>query len=67
MAQIEIAADTIDQLITKVGTKHSTSIVRHSVRGIDTDESHIDFLMAVPEIEGVARTTSMCDRERRGL
>lgn len=54
---IEVTADTIDQLIDKVGKAHATVIVRHSSRDIDTDESHIDFLMAVPEMEGIARTT----------
>ncbi len=60
---IEVTADTIDQLIDKVGKAHATVIVRHSTRDIDTDESHIDFLMAVPEMEGVARTTGKYTRE----
>lgn len=63
MTHPNITADTIDQLIDKVGKAHATVIVRHSTRDIDTDESHIDFLMAVPEMEGVARTTGKYTRE----
>lgn len=59
---IEVTADTIDQLIDKVGKAHATVIVRHSTRDIDTDESHIDFLMAVPEMVGIARTTGKFTR-----
>lgn len=59
---IEVTADTIDQLIDSVGKAHATVIVRHSTRDIDTDESHIDFLMAVPEMEGIARTTGKFTR-----
>ena len=63
MTHPNITTDTIDQLITVVGDKHATVIVRHHSRNIDTDESHIDFLMAVPEMEGVARTTGKYTRE----
>lgn len=59
---IEVTADTIDQLIDAVGKAHATVIVRHSTRDIDTDESHIDYLMAVPEMEGIARTTGKFTR-----
>lgn len=59
---IEVTADTIDQLIDSVGKAHATVIVRHSTRDIDTDESHIDFLMAVPEMVGTLRTTGKFTR-----
>lgn len=55
--------DIIDHLIIKVGEKHTTVIVRHRVRDFDTDEPHINFLMAVPEMKGVARTTGKYTRE----
>lgn len=63
MTHPNITTDTIDQLIDKVGKAHATVIIRHSTRDIDTDESHIDFLMAVPEMEGVARTTGKYTHE----
>ena len=59
---VEVTADTIDQLIDKVGKAHATVIIRHSTRDIDTDESHIDFLMAVPEMVGTQRTTGKYTR-----
>ena len=59
---IEVTANTIDQLIDKVGKAHATVIIRHSTRDIDTDESRIDYLMAVPEMEGIARTTGKVTR-----
>ena len=63
MTHPNITTDTIDQLITVVGDKHATVIVRHHSRNIDTDESIINFLMAVPEMKGVARTTGKYTRE----
>lgn len=59
---IEVTNDTIDQLIDKVGKAHATVIIRHSSRDIDTDESHIDYLMAVPEMVGTLRTTGKYSR-----
>lgn len=63
MTHPNISTDTIDQLITVVGDKHATVIVRHHSRDIDSDESIINFLMAVPEMQGVARTTGKYTRE----
>lgn len=63
MTHPNISTDTIDQLITVVGDKHATVIVRHHSRDIDSDESIINFLMAVPEMEGVARTTGKYTRD----
>lgn len=64
MTHPNITAYTIDHLITVVGDKHATVIVRHHSRLIGTDDSIINFLMAVPEMEGVARTTGKYTRDK---
>lgn len=53
---------TLDNLIDAVTSAHSTVIMRHSSRDFDTQESHIDTVMAVPRIPGVRSTMGTFQR-----
>ena len=52
----------LDNLIDAVTSAHSTVIMRHSSRDFDTQESHIDTVMAVPRIPGVSATMGTFQR-----
>lgn len=54
---------TLDNLIDAVTSAHSTVIMRHSSRDFDTQESHIDTVMAVPRIPGVRSTMGTFQRD----
>lgn len=52
----------LDNLIDAVTSAHSTVIMRHSSRDFDSQESHIDTVMAVPRIPGVSATMGTFQR-----
>lgn len=52
----------LDNLIDAVTSAYSTVIMRHSSRDFDTQESHIDTVMAVPRIPGVSATMGTFQR-----
>lgn len=59
---LPVNAQALDNLIDAVTSAHSTVIMRHSSRDFDTQESHIDTVMAVPRIPGVSATRGTFQR-----